>query len=82
MTKMTLPPGAVPPHLTDAYMAVLAVHSVERRVTVRDVADMTGTSIAATHRRLNRLKDLGLVDWEPRRYGTLRPLHRITDLTR
>ena len=33
--------------------------------SVRDLAEILGLSINATHRRLVRLKEKGLVDWKP-----------------
>lgn len=54
--------------------ALLAVLDGAR--TVRQVASTTGRSSGTAYRALLRLRDAGLVAFEPRRAGTLRPLVR------
>ncbi len=64
------PPGAIGNQETRALMAVLAGAR-----TVEDVNRLCGwQSRGGTHSVLVRLRDRGLVTWEPNKAGTLRPL--------
>lgn len=44
--------------------------------SLRELAGELGLSLAATQNRLRRLRDEGLVTWEPSRFRTLRSLRR------
>lgn len=59
---------------TRTLLALLAVYERDGRATVRSVAAAAGRSVGVTHGHLCRLRDAELVEWEPFRYGTLRPL--------
>lgn len=57
-------------------LALVDVYEREGRATVRRVAAAAGRSVGVTHGHLCTLRDAGLVEWEPRHFGTLRPLVR------
>lgn len=49
---------------------------LERRHTIRSLADELDTTFDQARRSLLRLRDAGVVTWEPGAGGTLRPLVR------
>lgn len=55
---------------TRIVLALIAAGTEVRNV--RGVAAEVGRSIPVTHRRLVRLRDAGLIDWEDGRQNTLR----------
>ena len=58
-------------------LALVSLHEREGRATVRDLCRERGLrSPGQVHAHLQVLRDEGLVAWEPRRAGTLRPLVR------
>jgi predicted ArsR family transcriptional regulator len=67
-----MPIDAVP--LGQTRRAVLVAVTQQRRPTVRSVADYAGVNIQTAYTHLERLRDLGLVSWEPNHSGTLRSL--------
>ena len=73
--------GCIPPPITRTFLALVEVHEDKGRATVREVANAAGRKgLRSTHDHLCRLRALGLVEWQERKAGTLRPLYgRIND---
>lgn len=72
---MSAPSCAISPAQTRVLLALVRVWQRDGRAEVRDVmveADLSG--VGTTHDHLVRLRDRGLVAWEPTLQGTLRPL--------
>lgn len=67
-------PGYATASLTRVLLAVLALQADGLHLSVRSVAARAGLTVQPTHQQLQRLRDVGLVAWEPGRAGTLRPL--------
>lgn len=65
--------GRKPTVRLNVLRAVLAV-AAEGRCELRAVAARSGLGLSATHRHLRGLRDAGLVEWQPGRRCTLRPL--------
>lgn len=67
---------AITPGRTGVLLALLRVYERDGRATVQSVVDEAGlSSVGGTYQHhLVPLRDAGLVDWEPNRAGTLRPL--------
>jgi DNA-binding IclR family transcriptional regulator len=61
---------------TKVLLAILALHERGAHITIRAVAEEAGTSVSRAHFHLNRLRSEGLVGWEDRTHGTLRPTAR------
>lgn len=55
-------------------LSVISVSQQRPRIAVRDVASVSGLSLASTHKILSTLRRCGLVTWEDNKAGTLRPL--------
>lgn len=66
------PPGSVPFSQTRAAVLIAVIY--QRRPTVRSVAEYAGVNVQTAHRHLERLRDVGLIAWEPEAAGTLHPL--------
>lgn len=64
---------------TRVLVAVLRLHGVYGRCTVRAVASDVGCTVATAHWHLRALRDQGLVAWDDDRQGTLRPLVRVVE---
>jgi DNA-binding HxlR family transcriptional regulator len=64
-----LPRGALGDTTTRVMWAVL-----DGRRMYGELMAVTGLSRVTLHQHLHRLKDEGLVTWEPGKLGTLRPL--------
>lgn len=62
-----------PDRLGDSATRVLVAVVCLRRPSVADVARHVGLSKASTYDHLLRLRRRGLVTWDPRGAGTLRP---------
>lgn len=58
-------------------LAVISVSQQRPRITVRDVAQLAGFSLAHTHSILSTLRRSGVVTWEDNKTGTLRPLLEV-----
>jgi DNA-binding IclR family transcriptional regulator len=56
------------------HAALIRMHTLEGRATVRGISRLVGCSISTCHHHLLRLRRVGLIAWEPERQGTLRPL--------
>lgn len=69
MPTTTRPPGSLSGSATRVLLATVILH----RPTTTTVAEATGLSRARTYTLLTRLRDRGLVTWEPGTVGTLRP---------
>lgn len=76
MTAAARPSSALPQELADTYLTILAVYSLTGRVTLDDLADMSDTPRSTIYYRLRRLRHAGLIGYEPRTPGSLRPLYR------
>lgn len=76
-----LNPTYAPNHRGDGrarvLLAVVHLHALNGRTTVREVAAGAGLSLGSTHVHLNALRVEGLVAWEDRTAGTLRPLVEV-----
>lgn len=59
---------------TRILVALMLVYERDGRATFRSVADEVGFTVSYVWRQFLVLRDAGLVDWEYRRSGTLRPL--------
>lgn len=68
------PYEAMHPTRAAVLTTLLRLHAAEGRCTVRAVADELGISISTCHSHLTALRRAGLIAWEPKRAGTLRPL--------
>lgn len=72
---MTLHPEPLTAANLRVLCALVRVYERDRRATVRDVTEEARLrSFSTTHHHLRMLQAAGFVDWEPNRYGTLRPL--------
>lgn len=61
-------------------IALIVVHELMGRATVREVAMFAGgRSVSTIHHHLLNLRDAGLVDWEDGKGGTLRPLVGVVE---
>jgi predicted transcriptional regulator len=69
-------PDIVMPAQTRVLLALIAVCERDGRATVRSVATEVGRAVRTTYDRLLDLRDVGLVDWEEGKAGTLRPTVR------
>lgn len=58
-------------------LAVTAEYQLHHRVTVKRVAELAGVVPSTAHSHLRHLKALGLVTWDRRVAGSLRPLVRV-----
>ncbi len=68
-------PGAIAPSLVHVLLAVVKLAETQPTVQIPDVCRECGISAkSVVHYRLEALRDLGLVTWEPGRAGTLRPM--------
>jgi DNA-binding IclR family transcriptional regulator len=65
---MRRPPGALGGNATRVLAAVLA----QQFPTVPGTCQIAGLARSTTHKYLVRLKEAGLVDWEPEQQGSLR----------
>lgn len=65
----------VPSAFDDATTRIL-LHVMQGRATVRSCAEACGMSPSATYARMIKLYEAGLIEWEPDRKGTLRPMVR------
>lgn len=64
----------VTPSQTNVLLALLRVHQRDGRCDVSTVAAEAGRCKSTTFQRLKELRAVGLVAWEPKHIGTLRPL--------
>lgn len=69
-----IPAEALHPNEAAVLTALVRVHAVYGRATVRDVAAASGVSVSTAHKWLVRLSASGAVAWDRERAGTLRPL--------
>lgn len=69
--------GMLPPAQARVLAALLRVHALGGRATVREVALSAGVSLSTCHAHLLGLRRRGLCAWEPGQQGTLRPLVRL-----
>lgn len=66
---------------TRLLLYVVRFHATRRRgPTYTEMSAELGRSRNWVHRALGDLQRLGLVDWEPTRYATLRPKVRIVQV--
>ena len=61
----------------DTTVRVLLAVIAQPNPSVRSVARAVGRSTQRAHHHLTLLREEGLVDWEPGKTGTLRPLVRV-----
>lgn len=62
------------PAATDVLLALMRLHHKQGWASVRTVGQVVGMSGSTAFHHLRVLREFGLVDWEPARAGTLRPL--------
>lgn len=65
----------ISPQLTRHFLALCRVHHRDGRATCRTVAAESGFHWNTTMGAMHRLRDHGLVDFNPGGNGTLRPLY-------
>lgn len=63
----------IPPRRAAVLAALIRLHALEGRATVRGICALVGCSTSTCHHHLLRLRRDGLVTWESERAGTLRP---------
>lgn len=68
-------PDAVAPGSTRVYLALCALHAEKGSASMDRLARRCGLSRSGTTTHLIRLRQVGLVSWEPDKRGTLRPLY-------
>lgn len=71
------PPDSFDDRHTRVLIALVAAHQAQGRATVRAVARRVGLPTMTTHAALMRLRIAGLVDWQDRAAGTLRPIVEV-----
>ena len=71
-----IPPGAVRLTLLERHVLDVIYTGNAPQLSVRGIGAEVGRSPEVVHRVLRRLRDLGLVTWERRAQGTLRPATR------
>jgi hypothetical protein len=59
---------------TRVLLALLHLHALNGRATVREVASGAGLCLPVAHKRLQWLRRDGLIAWDEGSQGTLRPL--------
>lgn len=64
----------VAPGSTAVYLAICRLHG-HRSLSAPRLAEETGLERTTIHNHLLRLRDAGLVEWDPARRATLRPLY-------
>lgn len=62
---------------TKVLLACLHIYERDGMVTMRQVADGAGVSLACAHDHLKALRSDGLVTWEDGKHGTLRPIVEV-----
>ena len=73
-------PSLISPAVTVTLLALIVVYRVHGSASVREVALVAGQrSAGMVHAHLVKLRRAGLVDWEPGKIGTLRPLVELVD---
>lgn len=63
----------ISPARTRVLLALINVYQRDGRATVREVAEAADKSPSTAYTMLLRLRDMGLVYWQPEHAGTLRP---------
>lgn len=67
----------IPPSRTRVFLALVDVYQNQGRATTRQVMNAAGLSSShSAWSQLVKLRRDGLVSWQDRRSGTLRPLYR------